>query len=374
MPVKIMTIFGTRPEAIKMAPIIKELESRKAHAQEACVTGQHRQMLDQMLRLFNIKTAYDLEIMTPHQSLEQISSKALLGLEEVLEKNRPDMVLVQGDTTTALIGALAAFYKKIPVGHVEAGLRTDSLYNPFPEEMNRRLIGQLAQLHFAPTEKARDNLLREGIKSDLVHVTGNTVIDAIKWVTTQDLPFQNHKLANLDTTGKRVVLVTTHRRENVGRGMKSIFETINRLSSEYSDLIFIYPVHLNPAIQKLAKEAFGKNESIVMLEPLEYPDLAKVIQKSYLVMTDSGGIQEEAPAFGKPVLVLRDTTERQEGVDAGTAKLVGTDNDKIYSEAKKLLTDDGAYKEMANAVNPYGDGTAAKKIVDIIEQKIVIKN
>ncbi len=367
---KVLTIFGTRPEAIKLAPVIQALEKHHITDQVVCVTGQHREMLDQMLSLFAIKPDHDLRVMTESQSLEQISSRVLLGLEDVLEQTKPDLVLVEGDTTTVLMGALAAFYKKIPVGHIEAGLRTDNKYNPFPEEMNRRLTAQLADLHFAPTQQAKQNLLAEGVKPDKIFVTGNTVIDALLWVLEQKRPFESQALKALKTEGRRVILVTTHRRENLGEGMEAIFSAIKRLAGEFSDLLFVFPVHLNPAIQKHATDTFKDVANVVLTEPLGYSDLAKVMQMSYLVMTDSGGIQEEAPALGKPVLVLRDTTERPEGVEAGTAKLAGTAADKIYEYAKELITDSAAYEKMAKAINPYGDGTAAKQIVEIISQKI----
>lgn len=363
---KIMSVFGTRPEAIKLAPVILELQKRNNIEYETCVSGQHRQMLDQMLRLFGIEANYDLKIMTNSQSLEHISSKVLLGMEKILKVSKPDLVLVQGDTTTAMAAALAAFYKQIPVAHIEAGLRTDDIYNPYPEEVNRRLISQIATLHFAPTKFAKTNLLKNGIAKKSIFVTGNTVIDALLWVIGRNLPFLQPQLRKLDFSNNRVVLVTTHRRENLGTGMDEIFKAIRKLSDEFNDLVFVFPVHLNPAIQKVAKQTLGSQKSVLLIEPLEYNDLAKLLSKSYFVMTDSGGLQEEAPALGKPVLVLRATTERPEGVKAGTARLVGTNSNRIYEAAKTLITNEKVYKRMARALNPYGDGSAAKQIVDIL--------
>lgn len=365
---KVMTIFGTRPEAIKLAPIINEL-SKNDIQQVVCVTSQHREMLDQMLELFDIKPNYDLNIMTPNQTLEVITSKALLGLEPIISKEKPDLVIVQGDTTTTLMGALAAFYHKIPVAHVEAGLRTSDEYNPFPEEMNRRIVSQIANLHFAATELAKKNLLDCGIKSEKIFVTGNTVIDALLWTSGQDLPFSNPQLTELKGKWGGIVLVTTHRRENLGNSMEAIFNSINRLSEIHNDTIFVFPVHLNPAIRKLAEKVLGDNKNVLMIEPISYPDMAKLMKLSYMVMTDSGGIQEEAPSLGKPVLVLRTTTERPEGITAGTALLAGVDENEIFNTANSLLSDKIKYSQMAKAVNPYGDGHSAKKIVGIIIER-----
>lgn len=362
---KIMSVFGTRPEAIKLAPVIHEMEKRGISGYETCLTGQHREMLDQMLKLFKIKNEYDLKIMSDVQSLEQISSRVLLGIEKIFEKSKPDLVLVQGDTTTALMGALAAFYKKIPVAHIEAGLRTSNKYDPFPEEMNRRLITQIANLHFAPTSAALNNLTADGIDRKDIYITGNTVIDALFWVLKQKNTWDNRILEKIDFN-KRVILVTTHRRENLGRGMKQIFKAINSLSKKFLDVTFLFPVHLNPKIRKQAKESLQNNQQVNLIDPLSYSDLVQVLDKCYFVMTDSGGIQEEAPSLGKPVLVLRNTTEREEGIAAGTAKLVGTNASRIETEATMLLSNDSSYKTMANAVNPYGDGTASHKIVDIL--------
>ena len=365
---KVMTIFGTRPEAIKLAPIIKELQNRDFE-QVVCVTSQHREMLDQMLELFKIEPNYDLNIMTKNQTLEEITSRALLGLEPVVSQEKPDLIIVQGDTTTTLMGALAGFYHKVPVMHIEAGLRTDDKYNPFPEEMNRRMVTQLADLHFAATELAKKNLLECGIDNNNVFVTGNTVIDSLLWTSSQNMPFSNPNLAELEKTNARIVLVTTHRRENLGESMQAIFNSINRLSEEHKDVVFVFPVHLNPAIRKMAESVLGENKNVILIEPITYPDMAKLMNMSHLVMTDSGGIQEEAPSLGKPVLVLRTTTERPEGISAGTALLAGVDENKIFDVANELLTDTDKYNEMAHSVNPYGDGHAAQKIVEIISER-----
>jgi UDP-N-acetylglucosamine 2-epimerase (non-hydrolysing) len=349
-----------------MAPIIAELRKRNI-PQAVCVTGQHREMLDQVLEAFDITPDHDLEIMQSGQTLEQITSRSLEGLTAVIKQEKPSFVLVQGDTTSAFAGGLAAFYHQIPLGHVEAGLRTHNKYNPFPEEMNRRLLSSLADVHFAATDQARDNLLAEGIAADSITVTGNTVIDALLHITKGERPYENESLAKLDTTGKRIILVTAHRRENLGADMQQIFAAIKRLANDFADLLFIFPVHLNPTIQAAAAEAFASSANVFLTSPLGYSDLAQIMKRSYLVLTDSGGIQEEAPALGKPVLVLRQTTERPEGIEAGTAKLVGTDTEAIYQAANELLTDEEAYAKMAKATNPYGDGTAAQRIVSVIE-------
>ena len=365
---KIMTIFGTRPEAIKLAPLILELEKRKIE-QIVCVTGQHRQMLDQMLSIFNIEPTHDLDLMTQNQSISEISSRALTGLEPIIRVEKPDLVIVQGDTTTTLMGALAAFYNQVPVAHIEAGLRTDNRYNPFPEEMNRRLVSQISELHIAATEKARQNLLSSGIDSSRIFVTGNTVIDALLKITSEELEFEDSNLKSLDLD-KKIILVTTHRRENLGEGMESIFRAIKRLSIKHTEVQFVFPIHMNPKIRKHAEELLKDQKNILLTQPVSYRDIAKLMKLSYLVMTDSGGIQEEAPALGKPVLVLRSTTERPEGIDAGTAILAGVDEEKIYYLADSLIEDQEKYKRMAQAVNPYGDGAASIKIADIIKEKL----
>lgn len=362
---KVLLIFGTRPEAIKLAPLIHELE-RKGADQIVCVTGQQREMLQQMLEFFQIKPDADLDIMSVQQSLEDITRQALEGVEAIIKKEQPDIVVVQGDTTTAFVGALAAYYQKIPVAHVEAGLRTNNIYSPFPEEMNRRMISQIATLHFAPTQTSANNLVASGVDSPNIHITGNTVVDAIMWGVAQKEPFHNPALKKFNFNDKSVVLVTTHRRENLGKGLASIYAAIKRLATEFPKTDFFFPVHLNPLVQKQAREALGATANVILIEPLDYPDMISLIDKSAFIMTDSGGIQEEAPSLGKPVLVLRDTTERGEGITAGTAKLVGSDEDKIYTEAKRLLTDPAAYRAMAQASNPYGDGTAAQRIAAIL--------
>lgn len=364
-----MTVFGTRPEVIKLAPVIFETKKRGIE-NIVCSTGQHRQMLDQMVGLFDISVDVELDVMTPGQTLEQITSRVIERISLEYDKVKPDVVIVQGDTTTAFVAALAAFYKQIPVAHVEAGLRTDNRYDPFPEEINRRLISQIANYSFAPTDLARKNLLRDGVVEDTVTVTGNTVVDALQWVMARDLEFKNDQLKKLNVGSGKNILVTTHRRENVGQGMASIFTAVARLAEEFSDYNFIFPVHMNPKIQELSESMLGKLKNVTLTAPLEYTDLALVMKHSKIILTDSGGIQEEAPALGVPVLVLRKTTERPEGVDAGVAKLVGTDADRIYLEAKVLLTDNDAYTKMAQATNPYGDGRAAAKIIDVLSEYV----
>ena len=360
-----MTILGTRPEAIKLAPVIKELAARDL-PQIVCVTGQHREMLDQMLELFELRPDHDLHIMEERQTLAAITARSLAGLDPVIRDEAPGLILVQGDTSTAFTGALAGYYHQVPVGHVEAGLRTDDKYSPYPEEINRRLISQIAEFNFAPTHLAASNLRRDGIADDHIHITGNTVVDALLWVVERDLEFEEPALREADFTGRRVVLVTTHRRENLGAGMDQIFRALQRLAGEYDDLTLVFPVHLNPVVREQVDAALAGTPNTLLTPPLSYGDLAKVMKLAYMVMTDSGGIQEEAPALGKPVLVLRDTTERFEGIEAGTAHLVGTDHDRILAAATELLDDPAAYAKMAHAVSPYGDGTAARQIVDLI--------
>ncbi len=354
-----------------MAPIIKELEARGI-PHTTCVTGQHREMLHQVLDLFDIKPDYDLDIMTDNQTLQDVTGRVLMGMNDIYERAKPNFVLVQGDTNSAFSAALAAFYSKIPVGHVEAGLRTDNMYDPFPEEVSRRLITHLATLHFAPTRRALDNLLAEGIESSDIHVTGNTVIDAMLMTIDRNLAFDSPTLRNIKieelAKKKRVILVSAHRRENLGPRMKNIFGAIKQLALEEPGCEFIFPVHPNPNVQKQAREALGGIKNIHLIEPVGYSDYANLVKLSYFVMTDSGGIQEDAPSLNKPVLVLRETTERGEGIDAGTAMLAGgEDQQVIYSLAKRLLTDKRLYDTMAQAENPYGDGSAGRKIVDWIE-------
>lgn len=360
---KVMVIFGTRPEAIKMCPVVSELKSRKSFEVVVCVTGQHREMLEQCLRTFRVAADYDLSVMKDKQTLFDITTLILNRIREVLEKEKPDIVLVHGDTTTTFSAALACFYLRIPVGHVEAGLRTYNLYSPYPEEFNRQAVGIIASLHFAPTVKAKENLLKEGKDPARIYVTGNTAIDALK---TTVIPDYSHP--NLDwARGSRLILVTAHRRENLGAPMERMFRAILRIVNENKDVKVIYPVHLNPEVRKTAEKVFGDNERIRLIEPLNVFDFHNFMEKSYLIMTDSGGIQEEAPSLGKPVLVMRDTTERPEGVEAGTLRLVGTDEEVIYREVRRLLNVD-EYEKMSRAVNPYGDGHASRRIADILEQ------
>jgi len=358
---KVMVVFGTRPEAIKMAPVIKELQKVPDINTVVTVTAQHREMLDQVLRLFEIQPDHDLNLMENQQDLFSITTGALNGLKEVLEAEKPDLVIVHGDTTTTLAASLAAFYMRIPVAHVEAGLRTRNKYSPYPEEMNRTLTGRLAELHFAPTDTSRENLLAEATAEFKIWVTGNTVIDALLSIIRDDYEF-GPEFAGIDMT-KRMLLVTTHRRENWGERMREIYRALLELVEEFPDIAVVFPVHRNPIVRSIAEEMLSGHPRIHLLDPLDYEPFAHLMNKSYLVITDSGGLQEEAPALGKPVLVLRDTTERPEAVIAGTVKLVGTNRRKIYEETKKLLSDPREYDKMARAINPYGDGKAARRIV-----------
>lgn len=359
---KIMTIFGTRPEAIKMAPVIAELRKHPDIETRVCITAQHREMLDQVMALFHIQADYDLNIMAQGQTLYDITGRVLRGLQEVFAKERPDCVLVHGDTTTTFTAALAAFYAQIPVGHVEAGLRTGNLLSPFPEEANRQLTGVLANYHFAPTETARDNLLREHKKAENIFVTGNTVIDALFATVKKDYTFADAAIEQIEEH-KRVILVTTHRRENLGAPMHHVYRALRRLVDDIPDTEIVFPVHRNPLVREAVAEELEGHDRIHLVEPMEYEPFTNLMARSAIVLTDSGGIQEEAPSLGKPVLVLRDTTERPEAVAAGTVKLVGTDEETIYETAHRLLTDEAAYRQMAEAVNPYGDGRAAARIV-----------
>ena len=363
--IKVMTIFGTRPEAIKMAPLVKELKSRKEIECIVCVTAQHRQMLDQVLEVFNIKPDYDLNIMSQGQTLSDITSKALKGLEQVIKKVKPNIVLVHGDTTTTFAGALATFYNQVDIGHVEAGLRTWNKYSPYPEEMNRQMVGVMADMHFAPTENSKNSLLKEGKKPETIYVTGNTAIDALATTIKKDY---NHPIFEWLGNDK-LILLTAHRRENLGEPMRHMFKAIKRIVDEFEGIKVIYPVHLNPKVREVADEILGNDEKIKLIEPLEVIDFHNFINRAHIILTDSGGIQEEAPGLGKPVLVLRDTTERPEGIEAGTLKLAGTNEEKIYKLIKELLTNREIYEKMSKAVNPYGDGTASKKIVDAIIEK-----
>ena len=363
--IKVMTIFGTRPEAIKMAPLVKELDSRKEIKSIVCVTAQHREMLDQVLNIFKIKPDYDLNIMKQGQSLSEITSRVLLGLEEVIKKEEPNIILVHGDTTTTFAGALAAFYNKVDIGHVEAGLRTYDKYSPFPEEANRIMVDRITDMYFAPTEVSKNNLLKENIDESKIYVTGNTAIDAMKYTISN-----NYKNSLFDWLGdSKLILLTAHRRENLGEPMYNIFKAVKRLVNDNKDIKVIYPIHLNPLVRKIANEVFEDNDRIKLIEPLEVVDFHNFINKSYLILTDSGGIQEEAPSLGKPVLVLRDTTERPEGITAGTLKLVGTNEDDIYNEATLLLNNKNEYNKMSKASNPYGDGNTSKYIVDAIIER-----
>jgi UDP-N-acetylglucosamine 2-epimerase (non-hydrolysing) len=361
--IKVMTIFGTRPEAIKMAPLVLELKKHSELIEPiVTVTAQHRQMLDQVLEIFNIKPDYDLNIMKDRQTLTEITVRALEGLDDVMKKVKPDLVLVHGDTTTTFVASLAAFYNQIAVGHVEAGLRTWNKYSPFPEEMNRQLTGVIADLHFAPTKKAYENLIGENKKPDSIFITGNTAIDALKTTVTE-----NYKHDILTKIGNdRMILLTAHRRENLGESMRNMFRAIKRIVQEHEDVQVVYPVHLNPAVREVADEILGNDPRIHLIEPLDVFDFHNLAARAFLILTDSGGVQEEAPSLGVPVLVLRDTTERPEGIEAGTLKLAGTDEETIYSMARELLNDRNEYEKMAKASNPYGDGQASKRIVQAI--------
>ncbi len=362
---KIISVFGTRPEAIKMAPVILELEKTPGITQKVIVTGQHRELLDQVVKLFGIRVDYDLNVMRDQQQLTDVAVKILGEIGEIYKKEEPDLILVHGDTITAFISALAALYNKIPVGHVEAGLRTYEKYDPFPEEMNRQLIDVLADIYFAPTNQTRDNLIREGKNGNACFVTGNTVIDALLHVTKNDFAFVNPVLDQVDFN-HRVILLTTHRRENIGDVMRGIHSAVAKIVTKHKDVEVVFPVHPNPKVKEVANEILGGKERIHLVDPLDYQDMAMVMKKCYMVMTDSGGLQEEAPALNKPVLVLRETTERQEGVDAGTLKLVGTNEQDIFDSATELLENKTVYSKMANSHNPYGDGKSANRIVTII--------
>ncbi len=366
---KIAIVFGTRPEAIKMAPIVKECEKRKLDF-ITIVTAQHREMLDQKLEVFGIEPDYDLDIMQANQDLFYITSSVINEMKPILMKEKPDIILVQGDTTTTFATSLAAFYLKIPVGHVEAGLRTWNKYNPFPEEINRQLTTRLADFHFAPTEWSKKNLLNEGVEESKIYVTGNTVIDALLMIVDPNFQFEDKLLNEIDYKNRKVILLTSHRRENFGEPMRQTFLACRHLVETISDVELIYPVHPNPNVQKMANEILNGTERIHLIEPLDYRPFVQLMNKCYLIMTDSGGVQEEAPSLGKPVLVLRKTTERPEAIEVGTAKLVGTDKEIIIQQAQKLLSDKSAYLEMSTKANPYGDGKTAERIVNIILEKL----
>ena len=363
---KVMLAFGTRPEAIKMCPLVKELKSRKDIDTIVCVTGQHRQMLDQVLRAFDVEPDYDLSIMKDKQTLFDVTSNILLKIKDVLEEVKPDVVLVHGDTSTTFSTALAAFYMQIPVGHVEAGLRTYNIYSPYPEEFNRQAVSIISKFNFAPTEVSKGNLLREGKDESTIHVTGNTAIDALKTTVREDYTHPQLQWA----ADSRLIMLTAHRRENLGEPMHHMFRAIKRIVDETPDIKVIYPIHMNPVVRKAADEELGGDERIRIIEPLEVLDFHNFLSRSYLILTDSGGIQEEAPSLGKPVLVMRDTTERPEGIAAGTLKLVGTNEETIYKEFKNLLDNKDEYEKMSKASNPYGDGFACKRIADILEYKL----
>lgn len=360
--INVMVVFGTRPEAIKVVPVIKELEARKETNPIVCVTAQHREMLDQILQEFDIQADYDLNIMQQGQTLAEITTKALVGLEKIIKEVKPDIVLVHGDTTTTFAGALAAFYNGTTIGHLEAGLRTYNKFSPYPEEMNRQMVSVLADIHFAPTHKSKQNLLREAKKKN-IYVTGNTAIDALKLTIKED--YKNPQIDDFKEK-ERIILLTSHRRENIGTPMENIFKAVKKIVEEYEDVKVIYPVHKNPKVREIANRILTGNSRIKLIEPLDVIDFHNLMNKSYLILTDSGGIQEEAPSLGKPVLVLRDTTERPEGIRVGTLKLVGTDEEEIYKQTKLLLDNKEEYNKMAKATNPYGDGLASKKIVDAI--------
>ena len=373
-PIKVMTIFGTRPEAIKMAPVVLELQRHPGKIQSiVAVTAQHREMLDQVLQLFHIRPDYDLNIMSPSQTLFDITSRALLGLKEAIGDAKPDIVLVHGDTTTTFVGALAAFYHQVPVAHVEAGLRTGNKYSPYPEEMNRKLTGALTDLHFPPTSTSRQNLLNEGVAGQNIFVTGNTVIDALLSTVSDDYVFPP-QLAALNQTSGRLILVTTHRRENLGEPMRHVYQALRAIVQEFPDVSAIFPVHRNPQVQQVVRQELGDAPRVHLIDPLEYQPFANLMNQAHIILTDSGGIQEEAPSLGKPVLVLRDTTERPEAIDAGTVKLIGTSRERVYQELKLLLTDAGEYSRMAEATNPYGDGRAAARIVECLLHRFGLAN
>lgn len=365
--IKVMTIFGTRPEAIKMAPLVKELEANSDKIESiVCVTAQHRQMLDQVLEIFDIKPDYDLNIMKDRQTLIGITTRALEGLDEVMKEAKPDIVLVHGDTSTTFVGSLAAFYNQIKVGHVEAGLRTYDKYSPYPEEMNRRLTGAIADIHFSPTVKNKNNLLKENIAEKDIYITGNTVIDALKTTVRDDYKFKDEVLKAMDWDSKKVIVMTAHRRENLGEPLKNICRAVRTIVERFDDIEVVYPVHLNPAVREVAFDILGGHDRIKLIDPVNADELHNAIKRGYMVMTDSGGLQEEAPSLGKPVLVLRNETERPEAVEAGTVKVAGVDENTIVKLASQLITDKTEYEKMAKAVNPYGDGLASKRIVEAI--------
>ena len=365
--IKVMSVFGTRPEATKMCPLVLELGRRESIESIVCLTGQHREMLDSVMNIFGVKADYDLNIMKKNQDLYSISADILTGMKDVLNDSKPDLVLVHGDTSTSFVAALSAFYAKIPVGHVEAGLRTYDRYSPFPEEMNRTLTGDIATMHFSPTSHSRENLLREGI-SENIYITGNTGLDAIRYTAKDDYTFSDSTINSLDFSSKRFIVLTAHRRENLGQGIENICRAVKRLVEKFDDIEVVYPVHLNPAVRNTVFPILGDCERVHLIDPVDVTDMHNLMKRCYLCLTDSGGLQEEAPVFDLPVLVLRSETERPEAAEAGTVKVVGTDEDVIFDEASVLLTDKAVYDKMASAENPYGDGHASEKIADAIEQ------
>ena len=371
--IKVMAVFGTRPEAIKMCPLVLELQKYENITPIVCVTAQHREMLDQVLDIFGVKPDYDLDIMKTRQTLNGITTRVLEGMEDVLRKEKPDIVLVHGDTSTSFVAALAAFYEQIKVGHVEAGLRTYDIYSPFPEEMNRQLTGRIANLHFSPTQRNYDNLIKENIDSEKIYITGNTVIDALKTTVKDNYEFQSECLRSLDFDNKRVIVVTAHRRENLGKPLEDICNAISEIVDEYPDTEVVYPVHLNPAVRETVWSILGDKDRVHLIDPLDVMELHNAISRSFMVMTDSGGIQEEAPALAKPVLVLRKETERPEAVAAGTVKIAGVDKEVIKTLAKELLDNQDEYNKMAHAANPYGDGEASRRICEAILYEFGLK-
>ena len=368
--IKVMTIFGTRPEAIKMAPLVKELEKRDEIESIVCVTAQHRQMLDQVLEIFDIKPDYDLNIMKDRQTLVGITARAIEGLDGVMKEAKPDIVLVHGDTSTTFCGSLAAFYNQIKIGHVEAGLRTYDKYSPFPEEMNRKLTGAMTDMHFSPTIRNKENLLRENVKEEDIYITGNTVIDALNTTVKDNYEFKDEVLKDMPWDTKKVVVMTAHRRENLGEPLKNICTAVRELVEKYEEIEVVYPVHMNPAVREVAYEILGGHDRIKLIEPVSAEELHNAMKRGYMVMTDSGGLQEEAPSLGKPVLVLRNETERPEAVEAGTVKIAGVDKDVIFKMAEELITNKEEYDKMARAINPYGDGHASERIVDAIIERL----
>jgi len=367
MPIRVLSVFGTRPEAVKMAPVVRELKRTPGIESFVCVTAQHRQMLDQVLDVFEIKSSYDLDIMAPKQTLASLTAKIITGLDEIFTAEKPDMVLVQGDTSTTCIGSLAAFYHQIPVGHIEAGLRTNDKANPFPEEINRRITGVITDLHFAPTETAKQSLLKENVDPSTIFVTGNTVVDALEYTVRENYKFAVPILDTIVSKGKKIVLVTMHRRENWGLPMAGACQAIRRLAVKYPDLEFLFPVHMNPVVREVVYPILENQPNVSLIEPLDYLDFVNIMAKSYLIFTDSGGVQEEGPHFGIPILVLRSVTERPDAVDFGTVKLVGLDEENIFNTAVQLIDNKAEYAKMANAINPYGDGLSAIRTIKIIK-------